>query len=209
MSEQFNLFNSEELNISVNGVAAVNSVDVYDIVYPNMHDRNNPVQLKNYVQKGEYTIHSSGAYHAFKNIHKFRDNIPKYFSQPVFPWIQSIHTKKMMVPGVPQGKEPYPYVGLGRGELSTKKIKMHVLVCSAFNERPNDNQHTLVSHKNDIKWDYRPKNLFWNTPKNNSVGPRHDRKLNILDVYDKCMQEFSHGRDYNVEEYEDDEGFYL
>ena len=208
MSEQFDLFGSEELTISVNGVSAVNSVDVYDIVYPNMHDKNNPVELKNYVQKGEYIVHSSGAYHAFKDIHKFRDNIPKYFSEPVFPWVQSKHIKKMIVPGIPQGKEPYPYIGLGKGEYSTKKVKMHILVAAAFLKQP-DAEHRLVSHKNDIKWDYRVKNLMWNTPKNNSVGPRHDRKLNILDVYDKCMQEFAHGRNYTVEEYEDEEGFYL
>lgn len=208
MDDQLNLFGSNEIGISVNGVAAVNSVDLYTISYPNMHDRNKPVELKDYVKEGEYIIHSSGAYHAFKNIHKFRENIPKYFSEPVFPWVQSIHTKKMMVPGVPQGKEPYPYIGIGKGEYSSKKVRMHILVAAAFLKIP-DEQHRLVSHKNDIKWDYRAKNLMWNTPKNNSVGPRNDRKLNILDVYDKCMQEFSHGRNYEVEEYEDNESFYL
>lgn len=208
MTEQSSLFQQEDLKIVVNGVSAVNSVDLYDIVYPNMYDKHNPIELKNFVKKGEYIIHSSGAYHAFKDIHKFRDNIPDYFSKPVFPWVQSSHMKKMMVPGIPQGKEPYPYIGIGKGEVSTKKVKIHILVAAAFLTRPND-EHRLVSHKNDMKWDYRPKNLFWNTPKNNSVGPRNDRKLNILDVYDKCMQEFEHGRKYNVENFEDEEGFYL
>jgi hypothetical protein len=198
------LFNENELDFSVGNVTAVNSVDIYNISYPDFNNPGKMVEFKNFVDKGDYIIHSSGAHHAFKNIHHFRSDIPKYFREPVFPWIQSRYIKRKIVPGIPQSKEVYPYVGLGKKK---KKPSMHRLVAAAF--LPREEGKTLVSHKNNMKWDYRPKNLEWNTPKGNSTGPEADKRIDLLTVYDACMEKFKEGINYKVFDYEDEEEFYL
>ena len=199
-----NLFQEEDLNLCISNVAAVNSVDIYDISYPDFNNPGEMVYFKDYVEKGEYILHSSGAYHVFKNVHHFRDDIPKYFREPVFPWIQSKHIKRKIVPGIPQSKEVYPYVGMGK---KSKKASMHRLVAAAFLPRPEG--MILVSHKNNMKWDYRPKNLEWNTPKGNSTGPEADKRIDLLTVYDACMEKFKEGINYQVTDYEDIEEYYL
>jgi len=202
------LFQEQELTVSVNGVSAVNSKDIYDIYYHDKYDKDNFVQMKNFVQKGEYILHSSGAYHPFRHIGKVRDNIPKYFSDPVFPWIQSVHLKKMRTPG-PTKNMVYPYLSLGKGKQSQKKCLMHVLVAAAFVENDDPKNKIWVGHINDIKWDYRPKNLTYLTPKKNSIGTEKTKNLSTLEIYDKWFAAFQQGRDYDVINYEDDEEYYL
>jgi len=202
------LFQDEELAVSVNGVKAVNSIDIYDLEFHDKFDKNNFVKMKNYVNKGEYIIHSSGAYHPFKNIHLSRNSIPKYFSDPVFPWIQTVYKRKMRTPG-PTQNMVYPYVSLGKNVVSSKKCLMHVLVAAAFVHNDDPKNKIWVGHINDIKWDYRPKNLTYLTPKKNSVGTLKDRRMSTLEIYDKWFNEFKYGRDYDVVNFEDDEEHYL
>jgi len=202
------LFQEEELAVSVNGVKAVNSIDIYDLEFHDKFDKNNFVKMKNYVNKGEYIIHSSGAYHPFKDIHLSRNSIPKYFSEPVFPWIQTVYKRKMRTPG-PTQNMVYPYVSLGKNVVSSKKCLMHVLVAAAFVHNDDPKNKIWVGHINDIKWDYRPKNLTYLTPKKNSVGTFKDRRMSTLEIYDKWFNEFKYGRDYDVVNFEDDEEHYL
>ena len=205
---QLTLFGPDALEIEVNGVRGVNSVDLYDLEIPFDSTPGQFIQLKNYVKKNEYKIHSSGSYHYFysSGVVKVRPGLlPNYFSQPVFPWIQSVHNKsgKIRVPGVPQSKSPYPYIS-----LNNKKLMMHILSAAAFLERPEDLNYCLVSHRNDMKWDYSLRNLFWNTHKNNSVGFRKERRMNPLEVFDKWWHEFERGVEYNVEDWhKDEDGF--
>ena len=206
--EQISLFEGEELEVNVNGVRGVNSVDVYDIKFPDKYNVGGFVEMKNFVKPKEYILHSSGSFHYFKNISMKRDTIPAYFNKPVFPWIQSVHNKsgKIRVPGVPQTKSPYPFLSLGE---KNKKVFMHTLVASAFIPRPEDDKHIIVSHKNDMKWDYRAKNLFWNTHKNNSVGFELARRMDPFQIYDKWFEEFKLGREYDIGNFEDDEEDHL
>lgn len=207
-SAQLNLFSPEALEIEVNGVRGVNSIDLYDMKIPFDSTPGQFIELKDYVKKGEYTLHSSGSYHYFYYTHvtEVRPGLlPNYFNQPVFPWIQSVHNKsgKIRVPGVPQTKVPYPYVSLNH-----KKLLMHILCASAFLERPEDPNYCLVSHRNDMKWDYSLRNLFWNTHKNNSVGFKKERRMNPVEIFDKWWSEFERGVEYNVEDWhKDDDGF--
>ena len=207
INSQLLLFPPKTLQVEVNGVRAVNSVDLYDLSIPFDGDANHLLELKDIFSKGEYIIHSSGAYHYFytTGVTKERPNLlPDYFDQPVFPWIQSIYNKsgEIRVPGVPQGKIPYPKVSLGK---YSKKLFMHILVAAAFIERPKDPKYCLVSHKNDMKWDYSIRNLFWNTHKNNSVGFRKERRMSGLEVFDKWWGEYTRGIEYNVEEWQKEE----
>jgi len=163
------------------------------------------IQLKDYLDKGQYLLHSSGSYHYFYPIIPFRQGkLPNYFSQPVFPWIQSIHNKSgdIRVPGVPQSKSPYPYVALGK---KNKKLYMHILVASAFIIRPDNPEYCIASHINDMKWDYSIRNLAWNTNKGNSVGFKKERRMSALEVFDKWWGEFERGVDYNVEDWQKEE----
>ena len=208
-SEQQPLFALDSLPIEINGVRAVNSVDLYDLVIPFDATPGQEIALKEFFKKGEYIIHSSGAYHwlYYNHVTKMRPGkLPNYFEQPVFPWIQSVYNKsgKIRVPGISQTKEPYPYVSLGE---HSKKCYMHILAASAFLERPNNPEYCLVSHRNDMKWDYSLRNLFWNTVKNNSVGRVKTRVLNPLQIFDKIWDEYTHGKDYDAEEWnkEDDQ----
>ena len=203
--KQIELFPKEELFVEVNGVRAVNTVDLYDLTMPFDGVPGQFIQLKDYLDKGQYLLHSSGSYHYFYPIISFRQGkLPNYFSQPVFPWIQSIHNKSgdIRVPGVPQSKSPYPYVALGK---KNKKLYMHILVASAFLIRPEDPEYCIASHINDMKWDYSIRNLAWNTNKGNSVGFKKERRMSALEVFDKWWGEFERGVDYNVEDWQKEE----
>lgn len=206
-TNQLSLFESSELSIQVNSVRAVNAVDLYDIKMPFDGTPGQFIELKDYVEPGEFTIYSSGAYHYFhtSGVTKARPGLlPSYFEKPVFPWIKSIYNKsgKIRVPAVPQTKSPYPFIALGR---SNKKLQMHILAAAAFLEKPEDEQYCLVSHKNDMKWDYSLRNLFWNTIKGNSVGFKKERRMDPLQVFDKWWAEFKQGVEYNVEDWEVEE----
>ena len=207
INQQGDLFAPETLPVEINGVRAVNSVDLYDLVIPFDSEPGKFFKLKEVVSPGEYIMHSSGSYHYFYHagVPKLRPGkLPKYFSEPVFPWLQSVHNKsgKIRVPGVPQAKTPYPYIAVGP---SSKKLYFHILCASAFLEKPLDPNYCLVSHKNDMKWDYSLRNLFWNTHKQNSVGFKRERRMSGLEVFDKWWEEFERGANYNVEEWEKDE----
>jgi hypothetical protein len=133
-NQQGILFAPEALPVEVNGVRAVNSVDLHDLVIPFDSTPGQFLELKDFFEKGEYTLHSSGSYHYFHKHHvtKLRPGkLPRYFDEPVFPWIQSVHNKsgKIRVPGVPQGKSPYPFISMGKNK---KKIYFHVLCGAAF-----------------------------------------------------------------------------
>ena len=206
-NNQLDLFDTEELSININGVRAVNSVDLYDLVLPFDSTPGEYVSMKDYVGKGIYTLHSSGAYHFFYNTHvtKLRSGkLPKYFSEPVFPWIQSIHNKsgKIRVPKVPQSRAPYPAISIGKDK---KKIQMHVLCATAFLPKPEDSKYCIVSHKNHMKWDYSLRNLEWNTHKGNSDGFKKERRMNPLEVFDKWWDEFERGVEYNVNDWQKEE----
>jgi len=205
--KQINLFKDEELKMNINGVRAVNTVDIHDLIIPFDGVEGQFLHLQEFVDKGEYLIHSSGAYHWFHQtrVTLFRPGkLPNYFTEPVFPWIQSIHNKSgnIRVPGVPQTKAPYPYIALGK---KSKKLYIHILAASAFLTRPDDPKYCIVSHQNDMKWDYSLRNLFWNTHKNNSVGFKKERRMNPIEVFDKWWEEFERGIDYNVEEWQKEE----
>ena len=103
------LFAGEELTLNANGVTIHHSVDISKI-YPGIFEEN------------EYIIHSSGGYHFFKDVHIQRNNIPKWFSQPVFPWIQSVHRRNYVpVPRVPLNRGFYPYTSFS--QKSNRKFK--------------------------------------------------------------------------------------
>ena len=204
---QLDLFGSESLPIEVNGVRAVNSVDLYDLKIPFDSTPGKFFELKQVLKPGEFILHSSGAFHYFYStgITKERPNLlPKYFNEPVFPWIQSIHNKtgKIRVPGIPQSRQPYPSVSIGMG---CKKLQMHILVATAFIPHPGDEKYCLVSHKNDMKWDYSIRNLFWNTHKGNSVGFKKERRLSPIEIFDKWWAEYKKGVQYNVDDWQVEE----
>ena len=204
---QLSLFQSNELKLEVNGVRAVNEVDLSTLKIPFDGTPGQFVELKDYLDPGEFTIYSSGSYHYFyqTGITTARPGLlPDYFKEPIFPWIKSIYntTGKIKVPGVPQTKAPYPFVSLGK---KSKKLQMHILCASAFLPRPDDPEYCLVSHKNDMKWDYSLRNLFWNTNKGNSVGFKKERRMNPLEIFDKWWNEFTRGVEYNVEDWEKEE----
>ena len=208
--EQLSLFQSNELKLEVNGVRAVNAVDLSTLRMPFDGTPGQFIDMKDYVEPGEFIMYSSGAYHYFytSGVIQARPGLlPDYFSQPVFPWIKSIynHSGKIRSPGVPQAKAPYPYVSLGK---KNKKLYTHILAANAFIPRPDDPEYCLVSHKNDMKWDYSLRNLFWNTNKGNSVGFKKERRMNPLEIFDKWWNEFTRGVEYNVEDWQvEEDGF--
>jgi hypothetical protein len=205
--KQESLFASEELTININGVRAVNSVDLHDLVIPFDSTPGQFIKLKDYFFKGEYILHSSGSYHYFKKYHipQLRPGkLPKYFDEPVFPWIQSIHNKsgQIRVPGVPQSRAPYPFVSIGK---NNKKLQMHVLCAGAFIQRPEDPEYCLVSHINHMKWDYSLRNLQWSTNKENSDGFKKERRMSALEIFDKWWDEFERGVEYDVNDWQKEE----
>lgn len=202
---QFNLFQEEEIPIEVNGVRAVNSVDLYDLKIPFDSTPGSWQDLKQIIKPNEFIIHSSGAYHYFyeTGVTKVRPGLlPDYFNEPVFPWIQNVKTGTRRILGVPQTKAPYPFISIGE---SKKKLQMHTVCAAAFLPHPGDDQYCLISHKNDMKWDYSLRNLFWNTHKQNSVGFKRERRMTPVDVFDKWWAEFKKGVNYNVEDWQVEE----
>ena len=203
-NNQLDLFGSEPLPIEVNGVRAVNSVDLYDLKVPFDSTPGQWIELKDVINPGEFIVHSSGSFHYFHSsgVTKQRPGLlPKYFDEPVFPWIQSVFNKsgKIRVPGVPQARAPYPFITIGK---SKKKLQMHIVCASAFLPHPGDDEYCIISHKNDMKWDYSLRNLQWNTNKGNSVGFKKERRLAPLEVFDKWWDEFKKGIQYNVYDWE-------
>ena len=206
-NNQYQLFPSEELGVSINGVRAVNSVDIYDLILPFDSTPGQFVEMNKYVNKNEYILHSSGAYHWFHQSHVTKarpDKLPKYFTEPVFPWIQSVHNKsgKIRVPKVPQTRAPYVGISIGKDK---KKIQMHVLCASAFIPKPNDPEYCIVNHVNKMKWDYSLRNLQWETNKGNSEGFKKERRMSPVEVFDKWWDEFERGVEYNVEDWQKEE----
>ena len=178
------LFQGEKLSLNANGVTIHHSVDISKI-YPGMFEEN------------EYIIHSSGGYHFFKDVYAQRNNIPKWFQQPVFPWIQSVHRKNYVpVPRVPLNRGFYPYVSFSH--KNNKKIKMHKMVATAFIDNPENKR--IVHHKNNMKFDYRISNLEWRTDKENSEGAGKEKLVSPVDTWDAVMTEFTQGRkEYEME----------
>jgi len=206
-NNQGDLFSSEELPIVVNNVRAVNSIDLYDLTIPFDSTPDQFTELKNFIKQGEYILHSSGSYHYFKQYHittQRPGKLPKYFDEPVFPWIQSIHNKsgKIRVPGVPQSRAPYPFISIGDFK---KKLQLHVLCAAAFIPKPEDPAYCIVSHKNHMKWDYSLRNLEWNTHKGNSDGFKKERRMSAIEIFDKWWEEFEKGVEYNVDEWQIEE----
>ena len=204
---QQNLFAENSLPIEVNGVRAVNSVDLYDLTIPFDSTPGKFIHLNNYFERGEYILHSSGSYHYFKQHHIINQRpgkLPNYFNEPVFPWLQSVHNKsgKIRVPGVPQSRAPYPFISIGK---NNKKIQFHVLCAAAFIQRPENPSYCLVSHMNHMKWDYSLRNLQWSTHKKNSDGFKKERRMSPLEVFDKWWEEFERGVEYNVDEWQKEE----
>jgi hypothetical protein len=172
------LFQDEELEININGVTVVHSVDISE-VYPG------------YFDKGEYIIHSSGGYHFFKDVHLKRNNIPKWFSKPVFPWIQSVHRKDHIpTPRVPLNRGFYPYTSFKKA--GNKKFKLHRMVADAFIENPENKR--IVHHKNNMKFDYRVCNLEWRTDEDNSEGAGKEKLVPPIETWDAVMTEFTQSR---------------
>lgn len=204
------LFPAEELTVNINGVRAVNSVDLYDLKIPFDSTPGLYIDMKNYIDKGIFTLHSSGAYHFF---HKTKvtllrpGKLPKYFNEPVFPWLQSTYNKsgEIRVPKVPQSRAPYPAISIGKHK---KKLQFHVICAAAFLPKPDDEQYCIVSHKNHMKWDYSLRNLEWNTHKGNSDGFKKERRMNPLEVFDKWWDEFERGVEYDINDWEKEEDQY-
>ena len=201
------LFAPEALPIEINGVRAVNSIDLHDLVIPFDSTPGQFLELKDLFPKEEYILHSSGAYHWFHStqITKLRPGkLPKYFGQPVFPWLQSVHNKsgKIRVPRVPQTRAPYPFISIGKNK---KKLQFHVLCAAAFIPRPKDPEYCVVHHINKMKWDYSLRNLAWNTNKGNSEGFKIARRMSPTEVFDKWWDEFERGVEYNVDDWEKEE----
>ena len=80
----------------------------------------------------------------------------------------------------PQNRSKYLAVALGKA-LGHQSI--HVLVCVAWHgPRP---EGMLALHRNDMKTDNRPENLYWGTPKQNTADAlRHNR----MSTGEKCWQ---------------------
>jgi len=205
--KQISLFPEKQISISVNGVRAVNTVDLYELKVTFDSTPGEYIYMKDYVNKGEYKLHSSGAFHYF---HKTKVTLlrpgllPNYFNEPVFPWIQSVHNKSgdIRVPRVPQTRSPYPAISIGK---HNKKLQMHVICAAAFIPQPKDINYCLVSHKNHMKWDYSLRNLEWNTHKGNSDGFKKERRMNPLEVFDKWWDEYTRGVDYDVDDWQKEE----
>jgi hypothetical protein len=204
---QLDLFGPKPLPIEINGVRAVNSVDLYNLKIPFDSTPGKFFELKQVLKPGEFILHSSGAHHYFYStgVTKERPNLlPKYFNEPIFPWIQSIHNKsgKIRVPGIPQSRQPYPGISIGIG---SKKLQMHILIAAAFIPHPGDEKYCVVSHKNDMKWDYSIRNLFWNTHKGNSVGVKKERKLSPIEILINGGLNIKKGVQYDVDDWEVEE----
>jgi hypothetical protein len=62
---QLDLFGSKPLPIEINGVRAVNSVDLYDLKIPFDSTPGKFFELKQVLKPGEFILHSSGALSLF------------------------------------------------------------------------------------------------------------------------------------------------
>jgi len=68
-----------------------------------------------------------------------------------------------------------------------KTFRSHVLVCMAWHKNPDNKPH--VNHINCIRYDNRPINLEWVTPKENSQHAKKLMRLNMSKTIEDLTQE--------------------
>jgi|TARA_Y100000033_G_C2688549_1_gene82606 hypothetical protein len=120
--------------------------------------RRTPMSL---LPKGKYFIYKTGGMNPFM-----------IELGPVFPFIKNDQGKIMSQCPLNTGKDaPYPHLNIGTstgGKKSTMKCFMHKLVGLAFLKNDDFEKKYIIDHLNGNIFDYRPENLEWVTPSENS-----------------------------------------
>lgn len=66
----------------------------------------------------------------------------------------------------PQHQARYPYVSLCDNAGKSKSIRVHVIVCRAFNG-PKPSEHHHAAHEDDDTHNLKADNMSWKTPREN------------------------------------------
>ena len=97
----------------------------------------------------EFKIINNSTYGDFSNYGRIKNNF----------------NNKLLKPFITE--EKYLMVSLSNKNIK-KRINIHCLVCEFFNEKPKNNNDTVVNHINEIKYDNYYKNLEWVTISENN-----------------------------------------
>tara|TARA_A100001201_G_C3997103_1_gene173388 strand:+ start:179 stop:643 length:465 start_codon:yes stop_codon:yes gene_type:complete len=135
-------------------------------------------QIKNF-SEDNYELRFNGQ-HFFDVKCSLEKNINPIYREKIWPYVFNLRKNKIMMPTLTK-KDNYPRFNFSLKDKKQIFIYMHQLVMILL--KPTQDKNKIINHINRNTFDYRPENLEWVSPSENSKGNVNNR-LDYNKLYD-------------------------